>query len=782
MVQKKSKTETVKETEEKKEGVIKAPKKKKEPAKEKLKTAGEPSGSVQVTEPAEKAGKKPRVVKKKAEKATEQGLKLVEQIKAEVKLKKEKAAAAKPHKAEAEHIAPVTHEHPVKEKAVKKAAEHKVETHEKPQVKHPEAAAPKKETKVHVKPQVHVPAKPAEAAAPSHKAPAAQQPVAAPKPAAQPVKPEAAPAVAPVPEVKKELKDLSVNELTNIRELAEKMKVPTGDLIKKLISLGTLVSINQRLDFALMELLSSEYGYKARFVSIYEDKALEEEVEDPSQLKPRSPVVTIMGHVDHGKTSLLDAIRSSDVAAGEAGGITQHIGAYKVKTPKGEITFLDTPGHEAFTAMRSRGAQCTDIVVLVVAADDGIMPQTVEAIDHARAAAVPIIVAINKIDIQGANPAQVKQELTKYNLVPEDWGGDTICVEVSAKNKINIEALLEMILLKAEMMELKANPDRPAKGIVIEAKLDHQKGPLVTTLINKGTLKVGDNYIVGTTYGKVRAMRDDHGQRLESARPGTPVELLGTNELPRSGDMLIVVDDERQAREIATNRNSRAREESLRPVKHLSLEDISSGKVKELRVVVKADVQGSLEAVKDSFMKLSTAEITLRIIHGGVGSINESDVTLAAASDALIIGFNIRPESAIERMADKEGVSIKIYRIIYEAIDEVKAAMEGLLEPEYKQVTIGRVIVKQMFKITNVGMVAGCMVSEGKVTRGAKVRVLRDNVIVHEGTITSLRRFKDDVKEVEKGFECGVTLDKFTDLKPGDVLEAYIQEKVARKL
>ena len=766
MVQKKSKAEAGKETEEKKESaVVKAPKKKKEPAS-KLKTPGE-AGAVHAAE------KKPRAVKKKTVKAEEV---LPDAAKAEAKPKKEKAAA-KPHKAEAEHAAAEP------AKVVKKVI--KAETVEKPAVKHTEPVTHKKETAVHIKPIVHAPAKPVESAKPVHKA------AAAPAPAPAVKQPEPAPQAAPAPKavvppaalvVKKEIIDIKVNELTNIRDLAEKMKLSTGDLIKKLIALGTLVSINQRLDLNLVELLASEYGYRAKFVSIYEDKALEEEDEDPKTLKPRSAVVTIMGHVDHGKTSLLDAIRRSDVAAGEAGGITQHIGAYKVKTAKGEITFLDTPGHEAFTAMRARGAQCTDIVVLVVAADDGIMPQTVEAIDHARAAGVPIMVAINKTDIQGANPAQVKQELTKYNLVPEDWGGDTICVEVSAKNKINIDVLLEMILLKAEMMELKANPDRQARGIVVEAKLDHQKGPMVTALINKGTLKVGDNYIVGTTFGKVRAMTDDHAQRLNTAGPGTPVELLGTNALPRSGDMLIVVGDEKEAREIATNRHSRAREESLRPVKHLSLEDISSGKVKELRVVVKADVQGSLEAVKDSLEKLSTAEIKLRIIHGGVGSINESDVTLAAASDAMIIGFNIRPESVIERMADKEGVSIRIYRIIYEAIDEVKAAMEGLLEPEYKQTVTGKITVKQMFKITNVGMVAGCIVSEGKVARGAKARILRDNVIIHESTVTSLKRFKDDVKDVEKGFECGVTLDRFTDLKPGDVIEAYVQERVARKL
>lgn len=576
--------------------------------------------------------------------------------------------------------------------------------------------------------------------------------------------------------------EIQINELSTLRDIAEKMKQKPGDLIKKLISLGSLATINQRLDIDTATLLVQEFGYDVKFESLYTEDAVVEESEDPSKLKPRSPVVTIMGHVDHGKTSLLDSIRLSHVADGEAGGITQHIGAYKVKTQGGEITFLDTPGHEAFTAMRSRGAQATDLVVLVVSAADGVMPQTVEAIDHARAANVPIIVAINKIDLPTANPSQVKQELSKYNLLAEDWGGETIMVEVSAKKKLNIDGLLEMILLKAEMMELKANPDTNARGVVIEAKLDSRRGPVATVLIQKGTLHIGDNFVLGITYGKVRAMIDDHGQRIIEATPGTPVEILGINNPPQAGDQFSVVEHEFQAREIADSRQKKSREDSLKPRHHLSLEDISLGKVKELRIILKTDVQGSLGALTDSLERLSTSEINLKIIHNGVGAITESDVTLAAASDAMIIGFNIRPDSTIERIADREGVNIRVYRIIYEIISDVKAAMEGLLEPQIKETLIGKVQVKQVFKISKAGTIAGVIVTDGKVQRNNKVRLLRDNVIVYEGSISSLYRFKDEVKEVDKGYECGLGLENFTDIKSGDIIEAFMQEKIARKL
>jgi translation initiation factor IF-2 len=432
--------------------------------------------------------------------------------------------------------------------------------------------------------------------------------------------------------------------------------------------------------------------------------------------------------------------------------------------------------------MRSRGAQATDIVVLVVSAADGVMPQTVEAIDHARAANVPIIVAINKIDLPTANPNQVKQALTKYNLVSEDWGGDTIMVEVSAKKNMNIDQLLEMIVLKAEIMELKANPDTAARGVVVEAKLDPRRGPVATVLIQKGTLRVGDNFVVGMTCGKVRAMINDHGSRLENAGPGDPVEILGITIPPHAGDHFVVANDERTCRDISQVRQQRARDESLRPHHHLSLEDISAGKVKELRVIIKTDVQGSLEALKDSLERLSTSEISLRLIHSGVGGITESDVTLAAASDAMILGFNVRPEPAAEKMADHEGVNIRVYRIIYDMINEVRAAMEGMLEPTIKEVLTGKAQVRQVFKITKAGIIAGSIVTEGKIIRGSKMRLIRDNVIVHEGTISSLKRFKEDVREVEKGFECGISLDNFSDIKPGDIVEAFTQEKVNRTL
>ncbi|MCL2145096.1 MAG: translation initiation factor IF-2, partial [Endomicrobia bacterium] len=507
------------------------------------------------------------------------------------------------------------------------------------------------------------------------------------------------------------------------------------------------------------------------------------EAADPALLKPRPPVVTIMGHVDHGKTSLLDAIRSSHVAEGEHGGITQHIGAYKVKTANGAyITFLDTPGHEAFTAMRSRGAQATDIVILVVSASDGVMPQTVEAINHAKAAAVPIIVAVNKIDLPTSDPQKIRQELSNYNLMPEEWGGDTIMVDISAKQRINIDSLLEMILLRAEMMELKANPDKHAEGIVVEAKLDSRRGPVATVLVQGGTLRVGDNLVVGTTYGKVRAMADEHGKRFNEASPCTPVEILGINEPPQAGDKFVAVGQESQAREISQSRKEKVKADALRPRHHLSLQDISSGKTKDLRIILKADVQGSLGALSDALERLSTSEISLKIIHRGAGSITESDVALAVASDALIVGFNLRPDAAVEKLAEAEGVSINVYRIIYDLIADVKAAMEGLLDPDTKEKILGKAVVKQVFKLSSHGTISGVSVIDGKIQRGAKVRLLRDNVIIFEGNISSLKRFKDDVREVEKGYECGIGLENFPDVKAGDIVESFTAEKVARKL
>ena len=621
---------------------------------------------------------------------------------------------------------------------------------------------------VPVKAPVHAVAAPVIAApvavAPVVQAPAPAKPVVA---AAQPVKMKGV---------------IKINELITVRELAEKMNVRVGEVLKRLMGMGSMCTINQRIDSDVAVLLAHEFEYEAKFTSLYSDEESIEEVEDASKLKPRWPVVTIMGHVDHGKTSLLDAIRKSRVAEGEAGGITQHIGAYKVKVRNGEIAFLDTPGHEAFTAMRSRGAQATDIVILVVSAVDGVMPQTVEAIDHAKAANVPIIVAINKIDLPTAQPAQIKQELNKYGLVAEDWGGDTIMVEISARKNINIDGLLEMVVLKAEMMELKANPDQLARGVIIEAKLDAKRGSVATLLVKTGTLRIGDNIVVGNIFGKIRAMSDEHGQRLSEAPPSTPVEVLGINSPPQAGEKFVVVEQESQAREIAEARASKTREDSHQRRHHLSLEDISSGKSKELKMILKTDVQGSLGALADSLERLSTSEISLKIIHSGVGAITESDVTLSAASDAMIIGFNLGPDEQVAKIADREGVSIRTYRIIYEIIADVKSAIEGLLDPSTKHTDVGKAQVNKALKVYKVGTISGCMVIDGKILRGGKARLLRDNVIVFEGNISSLRRFKDDAREVEKGFECGIGLENFSDIKTGDIIEVFIQEKIARKL
>jgi translation initiation factor IF-2 len=562
------------------------------------------------------------------------------------------------------------------------------------------------------------------------------------------------------------------------------MNLKVGDVLRKLMALGSLATINQRLDTDTAMVLANEFGFEAKLVSLYEEEDIKEDSSEENKinLQPRSPIVTIMGHVDHGKTSLLDAIRHSNVIAGEAGGITQHIGAYRVKTSTGEITFLDTPGHEAFTAMRSRGAQVTDIVILVVSAADGVMPQTIEAINHAKAANVPIIVAVNKIDLPTANPEKIRQEISNYGLLPEEWGGDTIMVDISAKQKLNIDSLLELVQLKAEMMELKANPNKRAEGIVIEAKLDPRRGAVATVLVQSGTLHVGDNLVVGTTYGKVRAMIDEYGKRFNSAIPSVPVEILGLNEPPQSGDKFVVLEHESQVREIANARKEKAKADSLRPRQHVSLLDINAGKAKHLKIILKTDVQGSLGALCDALERMSNSEINLEIIHKGAGSITESDVVLAAASDALIVGFNIRPDAAVEKLAENEGVSINVYRIIYDLIADIKAAMEGLLDPDTQEKITGKAIVKQVFKLSSVGTVSGCTVTEGKVQRGVKVRLLRDNVIIFEGNTAAIKRFKEDVKEVEKGYECGISLENFSDIKVSDVLEFFTIEKTARKL
>ncbi len=583
---------------------------------------------------------------------------------------------------------------------------------------------------------------------------------------------------------KPKLPTITINELITVKDLAEKMNLKVGDILRKLMALGTLATINQRLDTDTAILLANEFGFDAKLSSLYEEEDIKKDSaeDDKVNLQPRSPIVTIMGHVDHGKTSLLDAIRHSNVIAGEAGGITQHIGAYRVKTSTGEITFLDTPGHEAFTAMRSRGAQATDIVILVVSAADGVMPQTIEAINHAKAANVPIIVAVNKIDLPTANPEKIRQEISNYGLLPEEWGGDTIMVDISAKQKLNIDSLLELVQLKAEMMELKANPNKHAEGIVIEAKLDPRRGAVATVLVQSGTLRIGDNLVVGTTFGKVRAMIDEYGKRFDKAIPSMPVEILGLNEPPQAGDKFIVLEHESQVREIANARKEKAKADALRPKQHISLLDLNAGKAKHLKIILKTDVQGSLGALCDALERMSNSEINLEIIHKGAGSITESDVVLAAASDALIVGFNIRPDASVEKLAETEGVSINVYRIIYDLIADIKAAMEGLLDPDTQEKITGKAVVKQVFKLSSAGTVAGCTVTEGKAQRNVKVRLLRDNVIIFEGNTSAIKRFKDDVKEVEKGYECGISLENFSDIKVSDVMEFFTIEKIARKL
>ena len=580
---------------------------------------------------------------------------------------------------------------------------------------------------------------------------------------------------------------IEIGDTITVKELCEKLGKPANDVIKNLIFLGVMAGVNQEIDFATAEKLCEKYEVLVeKKENEVELEAFEEDTDVVEEnLVKRPPIVTIMGHVDHGKTSLLDAIRHAKVTASEAGGITQHIGAYTVSLNGEKITFLDTPGHEAFTAMRARGAQVTDIVILVVAADDGIMPQTKEAINHCKAANVPMIVAINKIDRPGANIDRVKQELTEHGLVSEDWGGDTICVPVSAKTGENLESLLEMVLLTAEMQELKADPNRKAKGTVIEAKLDKGRGAVASLLIQNGTLNVGDSILVGSTYGRIRAMFDDRGKKIKSAGPSIPVEILGLSEVPAAGDRFIVCKDEKTARNMADLRKQKIKADSHQASNRVSLEDLYSqiqeGKVKELAIVVKADVQGSVEAIRQSLEKLSTDDVKVRVIHGAVGAITETDVTLAAASNALVIGFNVRPDGNATVQAEKENIEIKTYRIIYDAIEDVKSAMIGMLEPEYKEVVNGKAEVRMTYKISNVGTIAGCYVTDGKIVRNSEIRVIRDGIVIFESTLASLKRFKDDAKEVAKGYECGLSVEKFNDLKEGDVIESFTMEAIKRK-
>ena len=582
------------------------------------------------------------------------------------------------------------------------------------------------------------------------------------------------------------LEEITIPETITVKDFAAELKKTTAEVIKKLLGYGVMATINNEIDFDTASLIADEFGVKVnKKETITEEDILFDESEDKEEeLETRPPVVVVMGHVDHGKTSLLDAVKKTNVIEGEAGGITQHIGAYKVKINDREITFLDTPGHEAFTAMRARGAQITDIAILVVAANDGVMPQTVEAINHAKSAGIPIIVAINKIDLPDANIDKVKQELMAYELVPEEWGGDTIFVPISAKNNQNIDQLLEMVLLEADVLELKANPHKQAKGVVIEAKLDKNRGAVTSMLVQRGTLDVGDTIVVGSAIGRIRTMTDEKGKKVKSAKPSTPVEITGLTEVPQAGDIFYEVKDEKTAKHLIEKRKRQEREKAINAMTKVTLDNLFSqmeaGDLKVLNLIVKADVQGSVEAIKQSMEKLSNEEVKVKVIHAAAGAVTESDVTLAKVSNAIIIAFNVRPMPTAKEIAEKEEVQIKQYSVIYQAIDDVESAMKGMLAPKYEEHVIGNAEVRQTFKISNVGTIAGAYVLDGKIERHAGVRVLRDNVVIHDGKLASLKRFKDDVKEVAKGYECGIQIEKYNDIQEGDIIEVYIMEEVKR--
>jgi len=635
---------------------------------------------------------------------------------------------------------------------------------------------PKAEPEVQLKPQVKPKKKPKEEIIEQKTAVVAKIPEVALKPTPAPIT------------VKPALREIEIDFPINIRELSVKLQEKPNVIIAKLIKMGVMITLNQPLNEEALKKIATPLGFSFRKVLTEEEKLVQEhEVkQDKASLSSRPPVVTFMGHVDHGKTSLLDMIRKTKVAEKEHGGITQHIGAYEVKINKGSITFLDTPGHEAFTAMRARGANITDLVVLVVAADEGIMPQTIEAIDHAKAAGVPIVIALNKIDRPQADIDKAKKQLSKYDLAPEDWGGKTVTVGVSAKTGEGIDKLLEMILLEAELLELKANYNRMASGVVVEAKLTKDKGPIVTLIVQNGTLKKSDIIIAGAYHGKIKALLNDREEPIEQVAPGSPAEVLGLSGVPEAGEQFLVIDDEKKAKEICLKREELKKQKETQPVQRISLEDLYSqvkeGKVKELRIILKTDVQGSLGALEDSLAKLSTKEVKLVTIHSNIGSINNSDVILAAASNAVVIGFHVDIEPQAKEIADKEGVDIRTYRIIYDAINDIKAALEGLLEPKIKKNFLGRIEIREVFKLTKAGAVAGCFVQKGKVMRNSFVELLRNGQVVYEGNLSSLKRFKDDVREVAEGFECGLTLSNFNDYQKGDVVQVYEIEKIARKL
>lgn len=577
-----------------------------------------------------------------------------------------------------------------------------------------------------------------------------------------------------------------IAETITVKELAEKINVKATEVIKELMKKGQMTTINQMIDHNTATEISETYGYEVEISKDNIEDLLIQEEDREEDLESRAPVITIMGHVDHGKTRLLDAIRKANVMEGEAGGITQHIGAYRVTTNKGTAVFLDTPGHEAFTAMRARGAQVTDLAIIVVAANEGVMPQTREAIDHAKAAGVPIMVAMNKMDLADANPDRVKQQLSTLDLIPEDWGGDTVYSEISAKENIGIDDLLDLAILQAELMELKANPSRFASGVVVEAKLDRGRGPVATVLVQRGTLNVGDNFVAGKWSGKVRALLDDQGKKLKFAGPSTPIEILGFAGVPEAGDTFTVLEDEKMAREISARRQQRERMAALMASARVSLESfmesVEEGQVKELSLILKADVQGSIEALKESLGKLGNEEVGVKVLHSAVGGITETDVMLAAASTAVIVGFNVRPTPGAREVAKREKVDIRLYSVIYDAIDEIKSALEGILEPVQREIVRGHAEIRELFHVPNVGTIAGCYVTDGNINRNSSVRLIRDNVVIYTGTISSLRRFKDDVNEVQSGYECGIGIENYNDIKQGDIIEPYVTEEVSRTL
>jgi len=708
----------------------------------------------------------------------------------EVKKEAVKPVEVKPAEIKAEPVKPaVKPVEPARQPEQKKTEPVKPQQHVQPQVKRPEPPVQQAPQKQHTPPAAHKETAPERPVQPQQQT-AQKQPEIQPqvKPAEvknfeerKPAEKEQPKTVVPPPV--DESKVVTIEGPLSVKEVCDLFKLQRIDVIKKLMNFG-IMNVNQRLPLEVVIKIAEEYKYTVKVLTAEAESQMAEEADDHSKMVPRPPIVTIMGHVDHGKTSLLDAIRKTNVVESEDGGITQHIGAYQVDLPGSgqRITFLDTPGHEAFTQMRAHGSKVTDIAILVVSADDGVQPQTIEAIDHAIAAEIPIIVAINKIDKPGANIDNVKKQLAEHGLVPEDWGGDTVCVEVSAKQRINIDGLLEMILLVSEMRSLKADPTRKAVGAVIESRLDKGFGPVATILIQKGTLQVGDPVIVGCTCGKVRSMANARGEKMARAIPSTPVEITGLDEVPQAGDKLKVVTSEKVAREIATHRQIAMREERMKLKKHISLSElfseIQNGKVKDLNIIIKGDVAGSIIALSDSLKKLSNDKVRVNVIHNNVGAITENDILLAAASNALIIGFRVRPSALAEKLAETEKVDVKVYRIIYDAIDQIQQAMVGMYDPTYKEVVLGRAEVRQVFKISHIGTIGGCQVKDGKITRDATIRVVRDGIEIYEGKLKSLKRFKDDAKEVTNGLECGIGMDKFNDIKEGDILEAFEMQEV----